>query len=907
MERRFIEESFPIKEVSKESSREKRIHHGHISSMHMWWARRPVATSRVSAYAALISNSKDEKNRNVQNEFLIKLSKWENSSNQDILKEARKYIKKTNSDIIRVLDPFSGGGSIPLECAKLGFETFASDINPVATLLLKCTIEYPQKYCLNTNLDTKKEIENEFDLLSQVTKWKKWVKEEVNKEIGIYYNPTEKGITDNAYIWTKTVPCQNPKCGKNIPLLKQFWLANKKNKKIALMPYIQNNNLKFKIVGTDHEKIPSTFDPKKGNVSRANATCFICNSSIDGKTLRKLFQTKKSSSYMLAVMYKEGKSSKKYRMINDNDKKNFQKAEKYLIKKIKQLEKEWGMNPIPDEIIFTPNNQEYEPGNVLYNFTPVMLYGLTKWGDLFNARQKLALVTLSEKIRNAYQEMLKDGITKEYAIAITTYLALGVDRIADRNSILSVWNNLAEKQEHTFGRQALPMVLDYAETNVVNGSQGWDKQFEYILAALKNLVIPSSNQVHISQSSAMNLQHENEFFDAIFTDPPYYDNIPYSVLSDYFYVWLKRTVGHLYPEIFVTPLSPKTDEAISEIPLIRGMDKDKALLEFPNIKSKKDFENMLSKSFKEMYRVLKKDGIVVIVYAHKSTEGWETLINSILNSGLVVTAAWPLDTEMKGRLRDQESAALSSSIYMVCRKWKKEPIGFYRDVKKELKLYLDKKLEQLWNEGISGADFFISAIGSAIEVYGKYEKVIDDSDEQISVLKLLDDTRNIVTNYAINKVIKGEFSDEIFQMTRFYILWRWAYGESKVSFDGARKMAQSVGIDLEHEWNKGFIVKDKEFIRVLGPDERTEKELSDPQDLIDILHKTLQIWKKGKMNEVDKFLEEKGYKNSDVFSRVAQAISESLPLESTEKKWLDGFLTGFKSDGSKSEVQSKLF
>ena len=244
---------------------------------------------------------------------------------------------------------------------------------------------------------------------------------------------------------------------------------------------------------------------------------------------------------------------------------------------------------------------------------------------------------------------------------------------------------------------------------------------------------------------------------------------------------------------------------------------------------------------------------------------------------------------------------------MVARKWKKEPIGFYRDVKKELKQYLNKKLEQYWKEKIIGADFFISAIGSAIEIFGKYEKIVDDKDEIISIEKLLNDTREIVTNYAINKVIKGEFSEEISHMARFYILWRWAYGEAKVPFNDALKMAQSVGIDIEHEWNKGFIVKDKEIIRVLGPDERDQKKIEESHDLIDILHNALLLWKKENRETVDKFLEEEGFKNSEVLKRVAQAISESLSIESAERKLLDGFLTGFKSEDSQGTNQSKLF
>ena len=316
---------------------------------------------------------------------------------------------------------------------------------------------------------------------------------------------------------------------------------------------------------------------------------------------------------------------------------------------------------------------------------------------------------------------------------------------------------------------------------------------------------------------------------------------------------------------------------------------------------------MLGKSFIQIHRVLKKNGIAVIVYAHKSTEGWEKLISSILDSGLTVTASWPVRTELSGRRRSIKAASLASSIYMVTRKWEKIPIGFYRDVKKDLKSYLQKKLDQLWDEGIIGADFFISSIGSAIEVFGKYEKVVDDNDDKISIEKLLNDTRKIVTNYAINKVIKGEFSEEISQMTRFYILWRWAYGEAKVPYGEALKMSQSIGIDLDHEYNKGFIVKDKEFIKILSSDERLNENLDESIELIDILHYILQLWKNESRDVVEKFLEEKGYKNNDIFNRVAKAISESLPLESTERKWIDGFLTGSRTEDSQSEVQSKLF
>ena len=690
-------------------------------------------------------------------------------------------------------------------------------------------------------------------------------------------------------MWARTIPCQNPKCGTEIPLLRQYWLAKTKNKKISLYPIASNKKITFKIVGTGYEKKPEAFDPNKGSVSRAITTCHACGMVIDKKTTKRLFFEGKSNEMMLVVVSQKKGIGKKYRNATDKDISSFNNVKNFLHKKMTLLASKYGFSSIPDEPTPDGKGSGAERGFAIRN------YNMLCWGDLFNLRQKLALITFVEKIREAYEKMIERGYEIEYAKVITTYLGITLDRLADKNSNLVFYNVVGEKIEHVFGRQALPIVLDYIEVNPFT-DVGWPNMQDWVKRVIEHCSSLNNKKIHITQSTATSLPYEDNFFDAVFTDPPYYDNVPYSHLSDFFYVWLKRSIGFLYPELFSTPLTPKSQEIVTYGNIEGGFEAGKNF-----------FENMLKKSFQELYRVLKPNGLCVIVYAHKSTEGWEVLINSLLNSGLIVTAAWPVYTEMKSRLLAHDTAALASSIYMVTRKWKKEQIGFYREVKNELKQHLQKKLDRLWKEGISGADFFISGIGSAIEVYGKYEKIVDDSDKQIPVITLLNDTRKIVTNYAINKVIKGEFASEISQMTRFYILWRWAFGEAKVLFDDAKKMAQSVGIDLEHEWNKGFIMKDKEFIRVCGPEERNEKDLEDSHDLIDILQKTLLLWKKGKRSAIDKLLEEKGYKKSDVFKRVAQAISESLPIESTEKKWLDGFLTGIKAEDSHNDYQSKLF
>ena len=327
---------------------------------------------------------------------------------------------------------------------------------------------------------------------------------------------------------------------------------------------------------------------------------------------------------------------------------------------------------------------------------------------------------------------------------------------------------------------------------------------------------------------------------------------------------------------------------------------------------------MLKRSFQEIHRVLKPNGIAIIVYAHKSTAGWETLVNSLLDSGLIIAGAYPLNTEMGVRLRAKESATLASSIYIVARKMKRQSTGFYNDVKAELKKHLDARLHRLWEEGIGGADFFIAAIGSAIEVFGKYEKVMDYEGNIIRADRLLDDVREFATNYAVHQILHNGFAGEISDLTRFYVLWRWNFGEAKVHFDEARKLAQSCSIDVSQEWGKdGFIQKDKEFIRVLGPDKRKPDSLKKSPELIDVLHHILLLWEKSKKDELLKVLQESGFGNSEAFYRVAQAISETLPNESKEKKLLDGFLAGRDriseevrqraEKKTQSEQQSSLF
>ena len=692
MKKSFIEVSFPVKEVSEISAKEKNIRHGHISTLHIWWARRPLASSRATSYTALIPAPENDLEWDKKRQFIIELSKWENSLNPAIIEKAKKDILSANGGKpLKVLDPFAGGGSIPLECLRLGLETYASDYNPIAVLILKCTLEYPQNYGKPGKIErvserfgekVKEKIEVQNVLLEDVKKWGTWILEEAKKEIYKFYPVDEDGSIPVGYIWARTIPCQNPSCNVEIPLMRQFWFAKKENKKIALKPYIKNGRVEFEIVGQD-KPFPKDFEPEKGTVSRAIAHCLVCGSTQDDRTVRKLFQDGKAGQRMVAVVLHHPRAKGKiYRLAAEKDFKAFKSAEKYLEEKRKKLMDEWGIDPVPDEP--TPEGK----GRGAERAFSVRNYALYTWGDLFNSRQKLALITFVEKVRLAYKKMIEEGYDKGYAKAVVSYLGLGVNRLAIYLVVLTRWRPDVLSFERAFDRQALPMVWDYGEVSPLSDARGqWD--LEPMLEAIKHIsTIPTPARV--IQSSATSLPYPDNYFDAVFTDPPYYDNVPYSYLSDFFYVWLKRTIGDLYPDLFSTPLTPKSKEIVA----------------YTNERSweeaKEYFEENLKKSFQEIYRVLKPDGIATIVYTHKSTSGWETLINSLLDSGLVVTASWPIDTEMKARLRAKESAALASSIYFVVRKRKREEIGWFNEVREEIKKHIYQKLERLWQEGISG-------------------------------------------------------------------------------------------------------------------------------------------------------------------------------------------------------------
>lgn len=929
----------PLAEVSEESAREKNIRHGHPSTLHIWWARRPLAASRATAFAALIDDPGEEhpKEREEIRKLIQEISPWEavKDGNSPAVLRARAMIAEQYCRPPKVLDPFAGGGSIPLEALRLGCETYASDYNPVAVFIEKATLEWPQKYGIDVELPRavvededgpdhgQLALEDDGDKVSVnllaflVERWANRVLEQARAEIGCFY-PTESGEdlvggksglgrdgwTPVGYLWARTIPCQNPSCGTEIPLIRQFWLARKKNKKVAYRPVVDADagTVDFEILEAAELKraTKNGFDPKDGTVSRANASCLICGQVTKAKQVKGLARKGLMGERLVAVVLHHPKETgKRYRLATDADLKVFEDTRASLGCKID----EWPYleSPLPDEV--TGTNSQYMGAS---------LYGLKEWKDYFNARQQLALLTFMEKIRSNDEAIAEDcgrvveaagaaGIVPhELKSALTAWLAIVADRFVRYSTNQCVWDNTTECVMQVFNQgQSLPFRWEYMEqAPFSDAGAALQTCIDRVVRCIEPLSFRPVEAAVCRSASAVDLRIADGAVDAILTDPPYYDNIPYADLSDFFYVWLKRIVGEDFPELFSTPVVPKSDEAVMAPQRHATADDAKAF-----------FERMLGDSFREMHRVLKPAGIAVIVYAHKTTEGWETMLNGLLRAGFVVTGSWPLHTEMKTRLRAAASAALASSIYMVCRKTTREPVGFWNDIQPRVKARVEDKLQQFWESGlVRGGDFFISAIGPGMEHYSRYERVETYDGKDVGVLELLQYIRKVATDFLVHRLLADASAESIDKEAQFYLTYRWTFLDNTVDFDDARRIAAAEGIDLTGLWGDGgFVRKRGSTIAVLGPERRGK--VKTVENMVDGLHRACQLWQAGRRDDVADMLAEHGWASSNAFWQMCQAVAECLLEGSKEKQLLEGLLLGrdgYARDGAVGSSQGTL-
>lgn len=813
-DRRLIEDFIPIREISSQAAREKSIRKGHISTLHLWWARRPLVAARAAVFAALVPAADTPEKRKALRQETIDLCRWE--AGEATIKRAREQILAAQRDRLnlpgdtplsevpppKVLDMFAGGGAIPLEALRLGCETHAVELNPVAHIIQLCTLVYPQKYGQR--------------LAEDVEKWGNWVIEKVRAEIGDLYPQIElrgfreqgaqeqgageqeaiqldllsaspaknllspKKLTPVAYLWTRTVQCPNPACGAAVPLARQTWLCKKKNKYVALKvsPNYETKRVEFQVVEAKSEK-ELGFDPAGGS-SRGNSTCRHCGTTVGVKYVKSEGMADRIGQQLMAIVCTtEGKKGKTY--LSASEYLQYVPEEEEIKSRLDKLCAETELK--------VPNEPLPEYGVLGFRVQP---YGLLKWSDLFTSRQLLALMTFVKWVRLAYKEMLRQGYEEELGKAIATYLGLLINRVADRASTLCQYDPNPKQSgvNHTFSRQALPMMWDFGEGCPVGESSGSAKSSLPWLVDFLQRETSCGKPAACQRRSAMSLPLESESLDAVITDPPYFDSVPYADLADFFYVWLKRSLGHLYPEHFSGRLTPKKKEAIME-PSRHGGDKAKAA---------KAYEEMMHQAFCEASRVLKPGCMMVVVYAHKTTAGWATLIDSLRRAGFAITEAWPLDTERSNRLRAQSSAALASSIFLVARKRTGAGVGDYAtEVRPLLTEITRNRVATLIKEGVSGADLIIACIGAGLRAYTQYDSVELPNGEELDASSFLDEVQKEVLETILTEVLLCDKSgvSTTDKATRYYILARYEYGEGTVDFDEANTLARGVGVELD--------------------------------------------------------------------------------------------------------------
>ena len=872
--KRLAEVDFPIAEVSRHAAREKPIVRRHPQSLHQWWARRPLASSRAVLLALLMpdpcdphcpnefkSNARDlllgmrgrpsgwnsviqtdEGLRQVLLKFIADFANWNNSAKEEYLSIARALVKAAHpEETPLVVDPFAGGGSIPLEALRLGCETFASDLNPVACLILKVMLE-----------DIPRQGPNLIEKLKEAASA---IKVQAEKELSDLYPRDPDGAIPIAYLWSRTVQCEAPNCGAEIPLMRSMWLCKKPKRRLALRPSIVRNEgipprVELEIFTPDTEG-----EVASGTVSRARATCPCCRTVLPPDRVHAQLATHRGGSDTIfdgegnrrggarltaVVTLKPGQKGRHYRKPNASDYAAVRLAQQW----VNDVLSEWttnggaGLCPIPNEP--TPIGGGSGAGRAF----SIYKYGITEWGDIFTARQKAVLVQIC---RNVAQS--QSGRTSQ------EFAALIVSRLSDRLSSLLGWDVGGEKLGHVFNRQALPMVWDFAEGAPFAGATG---SYENVAtqieggmhAVLDAIVHPGEVQLVDANEHAL----PNQSAGIWFTDPPYYDAVPYADLSDYFLVWLKRCLPEQPilrdPFDLGNALSPKVQEAVQdETKVSNGHSKDGTW-----------FEKTMATSFAEGRRVTRDDGIGTVVFAHKTTEGWEALLSGAIRGGWIITGSWPIATERPSRLRAIDSAALATSIHLICRpRDENAPVGEWSSVLRELPTRVGDWMQRLQKEGIRGADLVFACIGPALEIYSRYSAVETPEGRRVELPEYLERVWEVVAREALEQILgtaeaqaRNGAAGALEEDARLTALFLWTLqstddaepavevegqgdeidveGEAprqktnglSMPFDVARRFAQPLGIHLE-EWDNRIIQTQKGVVKLRPVTERAKE------------------------------------------------------------------------------------
>jgi len=784
--RKLIEVAIPLQAINVASAREKSIRHGHPSTLHLWWARRPLAACRAVLFAQLVDDPSahpnqfptaelqaDERQRLFR--IIEQLVQWENSGNERVLAAARAEIRKSmGDDPPAVLDPFAGGGSMPLEAQRLGLVAHASDLNPVAVLICKALVELPAKFAGRPPLHPPEGLRLSGEawpradgLAQDVRHYGEWMLEQAEKRIGHLYPkatlPSGDKASVIAWIWSRTVTCPNPACGAAAPLIRSFALSTKSGKEVWARPIPEGKEVRFEVVR-------GTGAPETGTVSRTGATCLVCGAPIPLSHVRGEGRAGRLGVQLVAVVA-EGRRERVY----------LPASEEHV---------RAAAVPRPDDVPMTEI-----PNNPRYLTTPN--YGLTHHADLFTPRQLTALTTFSDLVLEARAQVLADGGEPEYADAVATYLGFVVDRLADYSSALCSWHVTGQKIRNTFARQALPMIWDYAEVNPFSSSSGnVQGAIDWVVEVIQR--VPAGPAGSASQVDATALHHTAAPV-VVSTDPPYYDNIGYADLADFFYVWLRRSIGRVYPDLFATVLTPKAAELVADP--YRSGGKDNA---------KHKFELGFGEAFQQLQRVGDPAVPMTIFYAFKQADtaggdglvstGWETMLQGLLNGGLAITGTWPLRTELSNRPRGQGSNALASSVVIVCRpRSVTAEVTDRKGLIAELRARLPTALRDLQQGLIAPVDLAQAAIGPGMAVFSKYAKVLEADGASMRVGTALG-----LVNQALDEVLaeqEGEFDSD----TRWAVAWFDEHGFEPGAYGDAETLSKAKVTSVSHLQERGVV------------------------------------------------------------------------------------------------------
>lgn len=973
--RRLIEVDLPIKEISAHARREKSIRHGHISTLHIWWARRPLAACRAVILAALWPdpadplcperfrvdaaeamrewrNSRGGRQRDWKDtvavraallDFIAEFANWDNSTNRDYLETARRLVQVAHESLggapgtrPLAIDPFAGGGAMPLEAVRVSADAFASDLNPVSVLLNRVVLEYaptrgPQ-------------------LADDIRRWGAWVSDRVKSKVSAFYPPDPDGSKPIAYLWARTIRCEGPACGKVVPLVRSFWLTKRASGSVGVRMDVppELDVPAFAVLESPKPNAVATPTVRGGS-----AVCPWCEHTTPVGRVREQIsraQGGADAATLFAVVIDRPSGGRGYRSPAESDLVAIEAA-RAACERLRQCNR----NIFPTEPL---------PPRGTLGFR-VQNYGMTRFEHLHTSRQLVTLAAIAEAVRDVERE------TASEEIAATLSLALG--RLQDLNSSLSMWADTVVGANRAQSR--VSMIWDFAEAAPLAGAGGgWDGQVDWVARVVERIAqgIPRSGIV--SQAPAQSHPLPDDSAQLLATDPPYYDAFGYSDLADLFFVWLKRAAYKpetRFPGVGTDGKTPKSLEIVVN---------PSASADGRGPKDHEWFYTQMTRAFADGRRVVEPSGIGVIVFAHKDTKSWEALLSGVIEAGWVVTGSWPIDTERPNRQRAIGSAALASSVHLVCRprenpdgSLRTDTIGDWRAVLRELPVRIHEWMPRLAKEGVVGADAIFACLGPALEIFSRYSRVEKASGERVELREYLEQVWAAVAREALSMIFEDADATGLEEDARLTAMWLWTLstnanggsnggstaavddeegaeseddeeeGTSKakpsagfsLEFDAARKIAQGLGAHIE---DLGRVVEIKgDQARLLSVAERTrhlfgkdqaqrppgrrakkmqqltlfeELEAAEKdagwgdiglppigETTLDRVHQAMVLFAAGRGEALKRFLVEEGVGRAAAFWKLAQSLSALYPAGTDEKRWVDGVLARKKGLG----------